>query len=129
MINKSAKLLLATVVAGSLGAGAYSMSSMAHPADQPPPPPKQGKHMKMHPPMMPWRLGLMTHKNLTSDEAKTITQAALLMYGRKDLKVGKITVKKNKNNEKVYVIEIINDKDKVESVVNLDSGTGFIRPA
>ncbi len=75
-----------------------------------------------------WRLGLSHNKNLSIDNARTITKAALLMKGRKDLSVGKIKPSINRKGRKVYMIQLVNAKHKVVSSILLNSKNGHIRP-
>lgn len=89
---------------------------------------KQGKRMhKGH--HGPWNLGLhKKNKRLTQEDAKTITKAALLMKGKRNLQVGQITTKVSKRGTKFYLIKIINKKNKVVRTVVLNSKNGRIRP-
>ena len=100
---------------------------------------KKGKHpgmpMMMHHPMpgafMMQRvdpLGLNTHKNLTADNAKTIVSAALLMRGRHDLQVGKVTAKTGKRGADLYIVSIVDTKNAVISTVVINSDTARMMP-
>lgn len=74
-----------------------------------------------------WNLGLMQNKNLSADEARTIAEAALLMFNRRDLKIGDITPKTMRGRD-FYIIQIVDVKGNIASVVMLDKDTGIIRP-
>jgi hypothetical protein len=137
-MNQRIKTAIAVGVLGASTLGLYSSSFAApQPATISPQfnqPSKMMKHRHCHRFAMrhhhfkPWRLGLRYNKNLTVDDAKTITKAALLMYGRHDLKVGDIQAKTTKRGHKVYVIQILKPDNKVASTVIMGSRTGFIRP-
>ena len=75
-----------------------------------------------------WHLGLNRNKHLTKADALTITKAALLMRGRHDLSVGKITPTLNHHGVTAYKIQIMTPGHKIMSLVLLNSRTGHIHP-
>lgn len=77
---------------------------------------------------MPWHLGLRRNKHLTTNDARTITQAALLMRGRHDLNTGKIQTRKNRFGREMYIIQLVNQRNHIVSSVVMNSTTGHIRP-
>ena len=75
----------------------------------------------------PWQLGLHRNKQLTPENAKTITQAALLMKHRPYLQVGQIQ-QKMIHQRKMYLINIVNKNNKVVQTVVMNSSNGHIHP-
>ncbi len=76
----------------------------------------------------PWNLGLHHDKQLSENDARTITKAALLMRGRHNLNVGDVQTKMSKHGHKFYLISIVNTKNNVVSRVVLNSRDGHIHP-
>lgn len=76
-----------------------------------------------------WRLGFKHDKHLSVDDAKVITKAALLMHGKHNLDVGKITAKMGHHGQTVFVVQIVNKKkNEIVKTVILNSRNGHIRP-
>lgn len=128
-MKKSLTLLTASVFAVSAGLATLSVSACAAPTTQM----HRCEHrmLRLHHPEFchhrVWNLGLRHNKHLTANNARTITEAALLMHSRKNLHVGKIDSKQLRGH-KLYIIQIKNKKQKVIRLVKMNSRNGFIRP-
>lgn len=75
-----------------------------------------------------WRLGLNRDKKLSEHDARIITQAALLMHNRHDLKIASMQPMTNKRGIKLYRIKITDQRNKPVSLVLLNSRNGYIKP-
>jgi len=92
-------------------------------------PPQHACKGKFNHQRLMWRLGFKHDKRLSADDAKVITKAALLMHGKHNLDVGKITAKTGRHGQTVYVVQIVNkEKNEVVKTVILNSRNGHIRP-
>lgn len=70
------------------------------------------------------------NRHITLKEARLLTQAKLIMRGKKHLKVGNIVEKTRKKNEKhkFYLIHITTQKGEVVETLAMNPRTGHIRP-
>lgn len=75
-----------------------------------------------------WRLGFGHNKHLTESDARTVTQAALIMQGHKNIKVGQITAKKGRYNHNLYIVNLDNAQGKMVRRVVVNGANGHIRP-
>ena len=149
-MNKRVKSLVAVTALGMATIAIYSTRGIAAPSIVPAqpltpakvaPPTKSNPHIfrcvkcrvfivgRGHHRHSAWRLGLRHNKKLSATDARTITNAALLMRGQHNLDVGKIQFKTTAHGRKIYLIDIVNKKqNKVVQRVVLNSANGHIHP-
>jgi len=83
---------------------------------KPKPPCHKGNKFKRafkHSFMGSWAMGLHGVKQLTPTEAKTVADAAVILYGDSSMKVGKITAVPAKKGHENYQVQITNQDGKI----------------
>jgi hypothetical protein len=126
-MNKIAKITMITLVAGLVGftavnADAYwggqrgycNQTGMANGAGM-----NNGMPMRMKQKGQKGRF-MNKNLNLTTDEAKTLVQARLIMRGNDRLKVGKVTEK----DDTTYLVQIVTVDDSLVRELEIDRNTG-----
>lgn len=68
---------------------------------------KHKRNMRHRMPIMfTWHKAMKGNKHFTADDAKVLTQAAILLYGNKDMQIKSITPVTSKRGKQFYRIEI-----------------------
>ena len=71
-----------------------------------------------------WAIALHRTKQLTSAEAKTVADAAVILYGDSSMKVGKITAVPGKKDHQNYQVQITNQDGKVLNTFTMNGVNG-----
>ena len=119
--------------------GLFSVASLADIPATPLQPPKVVKLMKLHKAdrhhhrrhgvAASWRHALRLNKHITKEQARTLTKAAIIMYGNPgNMRVGDIKPIKLHRGGNGYLITIDNTKGTLLKKIKMNGATGHVRP-
>src|SRR5665213_1336846 len=75
-----------------------------------------------------WFKALHHVKQLTSEQAKTVAQAAVILYGDSDMQVGNITAVAGEHGQQNYQIQITNTTGETLATLLMNGNNGKILP-